>query len=568
MRGGHGLDLAQPHHVRQRASDGCEVSLGRRAKVPQPERERPEAERARAQVLLELADLTTLERHLRPGRVLSEDGLSLLGPHASSTADGSRRDCRSRPARSPPNVPAITRRVARSQMPCVRSPLAWSRWALCAASRISSGGTTSIPPSAPCLASISSPRWQGRPCGASWRSGRSRNSTPSKNFRSPFSSAPFWQEPVDSSAATSPTASEGGASSCSARGSWSLPGRTPCTLRVEMGGPGRALVGRGVRLARGSTSQAMVADLVAPDRREAAYASVRVASNLGVVAGPPIGGLVLLIASWPALFPTVAVLSAIAFFVAFRYLPHRGDFSPEGPPERGSLRVILRDRPFLLFLGSAVFAWLVYVAYEIVLPVSLVDGFGYEPAAWGFLVWINPLLVTLFQLRLTRATAYVAPAPKLVTGLLVMGLPYLLLVYSHAVWAVIVVVVIFVIGEMLWVPTSQSVVASLAPRDIRGAYMGAFGSAPAIGFALSPLIGLQGPKQLRGRCDLDDVRLPRDRRGRPRWSCTGDGPPTYRAADGLRDVERSALASVMSMGPTRGPCRRSGGLRASGRRDA
>jgi MFS family permease len=44
---------------------------------------------------------------------------------------------------------------------------------------------------------------------------------------------------------------------------------------------------------------------------------------------------------------------------------------------------------------------------------------------------------------------------------------------------------------MLWVPTSQAVVAELAPQDIRGAYMGAFGSAPAIGFALAPLIGLQ-----------------------------------------------------------------------------
>ena len=241
----------------------------------------------------------------------------------------------------------------------------------------------------------------------------------------------------------------------------------------------------------GSTSQAMVADLVAPDRREAAYASVRVASNLGVVAGPPIGGLVLLIGSWSALFPTVTVLSASAWFIAFRYLPRRGAYAPEGSPERGSLSVILSDRPFLLFLGSAVFAWLVYVAYEIVLPVSLVDGFGYQPAAWGFLVWINPLLVTLFQLRLTRATASISPAPKLVTALLVMGLPYLLLVQSQALPAVVAVVVVFVIGEMLWVPTSQAVVAALAPRDIRGAYMGAFGSAPAIGFALAPLIGFQ-----------------------------------------------------------------------------
>ncbi len=241
----------------------------------------------------------------------------------------------------------------------------------------------------------------------------------------------------------------------------------------------------------GSVSQAMVADLVAPERRQAAYASVRVAANMGVVIGPPLGGLLLVLGSWPALFPCVAVLSAIAWFVAYRYLPHRGDFTPEGPPERGSLSVILADRRFLIFLGSAVFAWLTYVAYEVVLPVSLVDGYGYQPSAWGFLVWVNPLLVALFQVRLTRASGAVPAAPKLVLALLVMGLPYLLLVFTNALWAILFVIVVFVIGEMLWVPTSQAVVAQLAPPDIRGAYMGAFGSAPAIGFALAPLIGLQ-----------------------------------------------------------------------------
>jgi predicted MFS family arabinose efflux permease len=235
----------------------------------------------------------------------------------------------------------------------------------------------------------------------------------------------------------------------------------------------------------------MVADLVPPERHEAAYASVRVAANLGVVVGPPIGGMLLVLGSWSTFFPTVAVLSGAAFAVAYRYLPARGEFAPEGPPERGSLSVIFADRPFLLFLGSAIFAWLVYVAYEVVLPVSLVDGFGYEASAWGFLVWINPLLVTLLQLRLTRFVAPVPAAPKLVLALLVMGLPFGLLVASQALWVIVVVIVVFVIGEMLWVPTSQAVVAELAPADIRGAYMGAFGSAPAIGFALSPLIGLQ-----------------------------------------------------------------------------
>jgi MFS family permease len=241
----------------------------------------------------------------------------------------------------------------------------------------------------------------------------------------------------------------------------------------------------------GSVAQAMVADLVAPERHQAAYASVRVAANVGVVIGPPIGGLLLVLGSWSALFPTVAVMSGIAWLVAFRYLPKRGDFAPEGPPERGSLAVIFGDRRFLIFLGSAVFAWLTYVAYEDVLPVTNVDGYGYEPQAWGFLVWVNPLLVTLFQVRLTRATAAVAPAPKLVAAMLVMGLPYLVLVWTHSLAAILFVVIVFVFGEMLWVPTAQAVVADLAPADIRGAYMGAFGSAPAIGFALAPLLGLQ-----------------------------------------------------------------------------
>jgi dipeptide/tripeptide permease len=53
------------------------------------------------------------------------------------------------------------------------------------------------------------------------------------------------------------------------------------------------------------------------------------------------------------------------------------------------------------------------------------------------------------------------------------------------------VIFVFVIGEMLWIPTSQAVVARIAPADIRGAYIGAFGSTFAIGFALTPFIGLQ-----------------------------------------------------------------------------
>jgi predicted MFS family arabinose efflux permease len=241
----------------------------------------------------------------------------------------------------------------------------------------------------------------------------------------------------------------------------------------------------------GSAGQAMVADLVPPERHEEAYAAVRVAANLGVTMGPPIGSLFLLVGGWTLFFPCVSLLALTAWFLAFRYLPKRGAYAPEGPPERGSLGVILQDRTFLVFMLASVFAWVVYVAYETVLPISLVESHGVPTWAWGFLLVVNPLLVTFFQLRLTRRVSGIPAARRWVVAMLLMGLPFLALGISSLLPVIVLILVLFVIGEMLWVPVSQSAVAGLAPEDLRGAYMGAFGGTAAMGFALAPFLGLQ-----------------------------------------------------------------------------
>jgi predicted MFS family arabinose efflux permease len=238
-----------------------------------------------------------------------------------------------------------------------------------------------------------------------------------------------------------------------------------------------------------AATQAIVADLLPPERHEAGYASLRVANNLGVVMGPVLGGLLLLV-SWPALFAGVSVLTGCVFVLAWRLLPARGAYTPESKPERGSFAVVRRDRVFLLFLLSTALAYVVYVAYETVLPISLVDSHGLAPSTWGFLVILNPAMVTFFQLRLTRRVAHVPAVVKLAVAMLLMGLPFLLLSLSAALPVVLLVIFVFVIGEMLWVPTSQAVAAGLAPADLRGAYMGAFSSMGAVGFALAPFTGL------------------------------------------------------------------------------
>jgi predicted MFS family arabinose efflux permease len=241
----------------------------------------------------------------------------------------------------------------------------------------------------------------------------------------------------------------------------------------------------------GAADQAMVADLVAPERHEAAYASVRVASNLGVTIGPPLGGLLLVGSNWSHLWLGTLALSTIGFAIAWRYIPRGGAYAPAGPPERGSFAVIVRDSPFLLFMVASVFATMTYIATETLLPISVTTTHHLAPAAWGIIMIVNPLAVTVFQLRLTRWTHAIRASWKLGVAMPLMGVPFLLLNWNGSVLVIVLVIFLFVIGEMLWVPTSQAVVAALAPSDIRGAYMGVFGGTWSVGWALTPFLGLQ-----------------------------------------------------------------------------
>jgi predicted MFS family arabinose efflux permease len=239
-----------------------------------------------------------------------------------------------------------------------------------------------------------------------------------------------------------------------------------------------------------AADSAMVADLVAPDDREQAYAALRVAANMGVVLGPPIGGL-LLAASWNTLFVGAACLSATSWLLAWRLIPARGRFTPERGERAERISVVFHDRPFMTLLGGAVLAWMVYVGFELLLPISVVQHHGVDRSLWGAIAIVNPLLVALLQLRVTNATMRFAPATRMVASLMLMGPPFLIFGVSDALPIIVVVVIVFVFGEMLWVPTMQAVVADRAPAAQRGAYMGAFSATSGAAFALTPLVGLQ-----------------------------------------------------------------------------
>ena len=79
----------------------------------------------------------------------------------------------------------------------------------------------------------------------------------------------------------------------------------------------------------------------------------------------------------------------------------------------------------------------------------------------------------------------------LAAAMLLMGLPFLTLIAASNVAFIAAVIIVFVVGEMLWIPTSQALAAELAPPTLRGTYFGALAAMTGPAWTLVPLIALQ-----------------------------------------------------------------------------
>jgi predicted MFS family arabinose efflux permease len=241
-----------------------------------------------------------------------------------------------------------------------------------------------------------------------------------------------------------------------------------------------------------SLDRVLVADLVPEhDARETAYATVRVANNVGAFAGPPFAALLLLLGGWTSFLLGIAALGGLGAVLTTAFLPATGGRLELGQENGDALRLLVRDRPFALLLLSTLLAFTDYCGFETVLPVIAVTAYGVAPSTWGALVVISPLLVVFGQLRLTRASARIPAATRLGAAILLMGLPFLALLASDGVALIVAVIVAFVVGEMLWAPTAQSVAARLAPPAARGTYFGALAAMTGPAWTLAPLVALQ-----------------------------------------------------------------------------
>ncbi len=236
-------------------------------------------------------------------------------------------------------------------------------------------------------------------------------------------------------------------------------------------------------------SDAMVADLIAPERRASAYALVRMVHNLGVAIGPSVGGFIAVV-SYAITFAIAAganLLFAllILFFVA-ETVPSLATDRPQAEAGYGPL---LRDRPFLAFCALYALAAMVSPLLMVLLPVYAKENFGVPESQYGFIMATNAIMVVLFQYAVTRVSSRYAHLPVLALGSLFYALGAGSVAWGWNFPTFLSSMVILTIGELLLVPTATTLTANLAPPEMRGRYMGVYGLTWGIALGIGPVVG-------------------------------------------------------------------------------
>ncbi|MCP9975265.1 MDR family MFS transporter [Streptomyces somaliensis] len=250
-----------------------------------------------------------------------------------------------------------------------------------------------------------------------------------------------------------------------------------------------------VRPAIGAT----IADQVPEHDRRRAYALNYWALNLGFAIAA-IGGGAALFLGYRTLFLVEAVATVLCAVIVFVRLP---ETRPETPPNAGGKRAeprvttldVLRDGPFRTLVLLSLLMCTVFSTVWMGLPLTMTAE-GLEPESYGVVVAVNGVVIVAFQLLVNRITEGRSPAALLVVSALLFAVGLGATALAESAPAFALTVVVWTVGEMVYIPVNAAATARLAPVHARGRYQGVMGMSWSIGGFVAPVTAgwvVEGP---------------------------------------------------------------------------
>lgn len=240
-------------------------------------------------------------------------------------------------------------------------------------------------------------------------------------------------------------------------------------------------------------SDAMLADLIPMGQRADAFALIRMGRNIGVAAGPAIGGFVLAQSYDIGLYG--AALGLVTYGLLLLFFA-RETIPPEAVNEKSSLRhqlqgykAAFQDQPFMTLVSAFTFVQLTASMVWVLLSVYVKINFGIREQLYGWLPTTNALMVVFLQVLITRSTKRYPGKAVMRWGAVFYIFAPLLIAFSTGFWGFWLAMVVMTFGELIVVPRASAYAANLAPVDKRGRYMSLYGLTWSVASGISPLLG-------------------------------------------------------------------------------
>ncbi len=237
---------------------------------------------------------------------------------------------------------------------------------------------------------------------------------------------------------------------------------------------------------------AMLADLIPPQRRPDAYALVRMANNVGVAVGPAVGGF-LAATSYDITFLIASIgISGYGLLLAFFAHETLPQFTDEQTVEETVWQAymrILRDERFVYFVATFVIAQMGAPMVWILMGVYAKSQYHVPENQFGLIATTNAVMVVVFQFAVTLRTKRYPPLRMMALGALFYALGVGSVSLARGFWGFWISMVVYTVGEMILIPTASTYAANLAPPEMRGRYMSLYSLSRNISSGIASPLG-------------------------------------------------------------------------------
>jgi len=241
------------------------------------------------------------------------------------------------------------------------------------------------------------------------------------------------------------------------------------------------------------------------DQRKMAFTLNRLAVNLGMSVGPVVGGFLSMI-SFHLLFYVDGITSILAvLFLTFSHFHERKPVmeNGKGKMEDGKSKMenviedddmvhrrnILHDKRFLLFVISLLPVTIVFFQHMGSLPIYLIRDLGFKETFYGFMMFVNTGLIILVEVPLNNAMSAWDDKKAIALGAVLCAIGFGLMAYCTTSSLIILTVIIWTFGEMIFFPSTASYVSKISPAKQSGEYMGYFQMTFSFSLMIGPWLG-------------------------------------------------------------------------------